>query len=94
MNKERLIKVTEVGLAAILVSQVVSLASALTPARTAAASVDQPRILLDLAHRDTENDCGAVYQIWNERDIVKTASLKEQRARTKMHSTGVKADTN
>lgn len=70
MDKERLIKVTEAGLAAILVSQVVSLASALTPARTAVASVDQPRILLDLAHRDTENDCGAVYQIWNERDIV------------------------
>ena len=45
MEKERLIKVTEVGLAAILVSQVVSLASPLTPARTISASVDQPRIL-------------------------------------------------
>ena len=76
MDKERLIKVAEVGLAAILVSQVVSLASTLTPARTVITDASQPRILLDLAHRDTPNDCGADYLQWNERDIVNPITEK------------------
>lgn len=38
--------------------------------------VDEPVILLDLAHRDTENDKGATYKEWNERDIVNEITLK------------------
>ena len=38
--------------------------------------VDEPVILLDLAHRDTENDKGATYKEWNERDIVNQITLK------------------
>lgn len=37
---------------------------------TAVADYRQPTIIMDMAHRDTINDCGASYQIWNERDIV------------------------
>ena len=38
--------------------------------------VNEPKILLDLAHRDTENDKGATYKEWNERDIVNEITLK------------------
>ena len=38
--------------------------------------VDEPVILLDLAHRDTEKDKGATYKEWNERDIVNQITLK------------------
>ena len=38
--------------------------------------VDEAVILLDLAHRDTMNDCGADYLQWNERDIVNQITLK------------------
>ena len=35
-----------------------------------------PVILLDLAHRDTPNDCGTDYLQWNERDIVNPITEK------------------
>ena len=35
-----------------------------------------PVIMLDLAHRDTMNDCGADYLQWNERDIVNPITEK------------------
>ena len=38
--------------------------------------VDEPVILLDLAHKDTVNDVGASYEQWNERDIVNQITLK------------------
>ena len=38
--------------------------------------VNEPKIILDLAHRDTENDKGATYKEWNERDIVNEITLK------------------
>lgn len=38
--------------------------------------VDEPVILLDLAHKDTVNDVGASYKEWNERDIVNQITLK------------------
>ena len=38
--------------------------------------VNEPKIILDLAHRDTENDKGATYKEWNERDIVNQITLK------------------
>lgn len=38
--------------------------------------VNEPKIILDLAHRDTENDTGATYKDWNERDIVNQITLK------------------
>ena len=38
--------------------------------------VDEPVILLDLAHRDSMNDVGASYKQWNERDIVNQITLK------------------
>lgn len=38
--------------------------------------VDEPVILLDLAHRDTMNDVGASFGEWNERDIVNQITLK------------------
>ena len=38
--------------------------------------VNEPKIILDLAHRDTEKDMGATYKEWNERDIVNQITLK------------------
>ena len=38
--------------------------------------VEEPRVILDLAHRDTVNDVGASYEQWNERDIVNQITLK------------------
>lgn len=38
--------------------------------------VEEPVILLDLAHKDTVNDVGASYLQWNERDIVNQITLK------------------
>lgn len=38
--------------------------------------VEEPVILLDLAHKDTVNDVGAGYEQWNERDIVNQITLK------------------
>ena len=38
--------------------------------------VEEPVILLDLAHRDSMNDVGASYEQWNERDIVNQITLK------------------
>lgn len=38
--------------------------------------VNEPKIILDLAHRDTEKDKGATYKEWNERDIVNQITLK------------------
>ena len=38
--------------------------------------VDEPIILLDMAHKDTPNDVGASYKEWNERDIVNQITLK------------------
>ena len=38
--------------------------------------VEEPKIILDLAHRDTVNDVGASYEQWNERDIVNQITLK------------------
>lgn len=38
--------------------------------------VEEPIILLDLAHRDTMNDVGASFGEWNERDIVNQITLK------------------
>ena len=38
--------------------------------------VDEPVILLDLAHRDTMNDVGASFGEWNERNIVNEITLK------------------
>ena len=38
--------------------------------------VNEPKIILDLAHRDTEKDKGATYNEWNERDIVNQITLK------------------
>ena len=38
--------------------------------------VEEPRVILDLAHRDTVNDVGASFGEWNERDIVNKITLK------------------
>ena len=38
--------------------------------------VNEPKIILDLAHHDTEKDKGATYKEWNERDIVNQITLK------------------
>ena len=38
--------------------------------------VEEPKIILDLAHKDTANDVGASYEHWNERDIVNQITLK------------------
>ena len=38
--------------------------------------VEEPKIILDLAHRDSINDVGASYEQWNERDIVNQITLK------------------
>ena len=38
--------------------------------------VEEPKIILDLAHRDTVNDVGASFGEWNERDIVNEITLK------------------
>ena len=38
--------------------------------------VEEPKIILDLAHLDSKNDCGASYMGWNERDIVNSITLK------------------
>ena len=38
--------------------------------------VEEPKIILDLAHKDTVNDVGASYEQWNERDIVNQITLK------------------
>lgn len=38
--------------------------------------VEEPKIILDLAHRDTVNDIGASFGEWNERDIVNKITLK------------------
>lgn len=38
--------------------------------------VEEARVILDLAHRDTVNDVGASYEQWNERDIVNQITLK------------------
>ena len=38
--------------------------------------VEEPRVILDLAHKDTVNDVGASYEQWNERDIVNQITLK------------------
>ena len=38
--------------------------------------VEEPRVILDLAHRDSMNDVGASYEQWNERDIVNEITLK------------------
>ena len=38
--------------------------------------VNEPKIILDLAHHDTEKDMGATYKEWNERDIVNQITLK------------------
>ena len=38
--------------------------------------VEEPKIILDLAHKDTVNDVGASYEQWNERDIVNEITLK------------------
>ena len=38
--------------------------------------VNEPKIILDLAHLDSKNDCGASYMEWNERDIVNSITLK------------------
>ena len=38
--------------------------------------VDEPVILLDLAHRDTDKDTGATFGNYNERDIVNSITLK------------------
>ena len=38
--------------------------------------VEDSKIILDLAHRDTVNDVGASFGEWNERDIVNKITLK------------------
>ena len=38
--------------------------------------VEEPKIILDLAHRDRINDEGASYEQWNERDIVDQITVK------------------
>lgn len=38
--------------------------------------VEEPKVVLDLAHKDTVNDVGASYEQWNERDIVNQITLK------------------
>lgn len=38
--------------------------------------VEEPKVILDLAHRDTMNDVGASFGEWNERDIVNQITLK------------------
>ena len=38
--------------------------------------VEETKIILDLAHLDSKNDCGASYMGWNERDIVNSITLK------------------
>ena len=38
--------------------------------------VEEKRVILDLAHRDSMNDVGASYLQWNERDIVNQITLK------------------
>ena len=38
--------------------------------------VEEARVILDLAHRDSMNDVGASYEQWNERDIVNQITLK------------------
>ena len=38
--------------------------------------VEEPKIILDLAHKDTETDTGATYMQWNERDIVNSITMK------------------
>lgn len=38
--------------------------------------VEEPIILLDMAHKDTPNDVGASFGEWNERDIVNQITLK------------------
>ena len=38
--------------------------------------VEEPRVILDLAHRDSMNDVGASFGEWNERDIVNQITLK------------------
>ena len=38
--------------------------------------VDEPIVILDMAHKDTPNDVGASYKEWNERDIVNQITLK------------------
>ena len=38
--------------------------------------VEEPKVVLDLAHKDTVNDVGASYLQWNERDIVNQITLK------------------
>ena len=44
--------------------------------QTQARVVEEPKIILDLAHKDTVNDVGASYEQWNERDIVNQITLK------------------
>lgn len=38
--------------------------------------VEEPKVILDLAHGDTMNDVGASFGEWNERDIVNQITLK------------------
>lgn len=46
------------------------------PTASTASSDVKPKILLDMAHKDTENDVGASYMYWNERDIVNPITEK------------------
>lgn len=38
--------------------------------------VNEPKIILDMAHHDTKNDKGAMFDIYNERDIVNAITEK------------------
>lgn len=70
-----IIKSVVLSLAIFIGSQFLSAMSACTPIVHPTIS-RPPTIMLDLAHRDTMNDCGAGYLQWNERDIVNPITEK------------------
>lgn len=65
----KLIKITVISL---LLSIILPIFGQTPQARV----VEEPKIVLDLAHMDTIYDVGASYKEWNERDIVNQITLK------------------
>ena len=66
MVSKRIRKLIKIVVISLLLSNVLPMFGRTPQARV----VDEPVILLDLAHMDTIYDVGASFGEWNERDIV------------------------
>ena len=60
----------------VVLSLLLSIALPMFGGKPQAKVVDEPIVILDMAHKDTPNDVGASYKEWNERDIVNQITLK------------------